>query len=411
MRIQELLVESEQLDEGPLSAIGTGLGKVAGGAAKAVGAVAGGVAGLGSAFKKGYQSGKSTVAGDEEPAAAAPADDAAPADAGGGAAPAPAAPAAAPAAKPKSAFDRLNTAANSGTKAPAGAAPAAAAPAAEPAGANASPAMGQMANQLAGEKPNTMANAPVSKTNTAKPGNPNAAAPAADPAAAPNPKADTAYAQAQKAVQGLPPEQQKEIVTMLQADPKVKAAMTAKAPKAAPAGKAPAADAGAAPAAPQEFPKKANGSTMNYHPETGEKFATPADAQAYLDKRIAADPTYGQPKAKTAAPAAEPAAPAAEPAAPAPAATPTAAPAAEPTAAPATPTPKAADADATDAGKPGFLQSKIKGRRPPAGPSQAEIDADRERLMGKFTDSVERHKKAMTESAIRTGELSFYRKR
>ena len=44
-------------------------------------------------------------------------------------------------------------------------------------------AFGQMANTLAGEKPNTMANAPVSKTNTAKPGNPNAA-PAADPAAA-----------------------------------------------------------------------------------------------------------------------------------------------------------------------------------------------------------------------------------
>jgi hypothetical protein len=45
--------------------------------------------------------------------------------------------------------------------------------------------MGQMAKQLAGEKPNTMANAPVSKTNVAKPGNPNAAAPSADPAAAP----------------------------------------------------------------------------------------------------------------------------------------------------------------------------------------------------------------------------------
>jgi hypothetical protein len=51
-----------------------------------------------------------------------------------------------------------------------------------------------MAGQLAkggAEQPNTMANAPVSKTNTAKPGNPNAApaadpaAPAADPAAAP----------------------------------------------------------------------------------------------------------------------------------------------------------------------------------------------------------------------------------
>jgi hypothetical protein len=66
-------------------------------------------------------------------------------------------------------------------KAPAaapGAAPAGGAPAADP-GAG---AMGQMANQLAGEKPNTMANTPVSKTNVAQPGNPNAAP--ADPAAA-----------------------------------------------------------------------------------------------------------------------------------------------------------------------------------------------------------------------------------
>ena len=59
-------------------------------------------------------------------------------------------------------------------------------------------AMGAMAGQLAkggAAEPNTMANAPVSKTNTAKPGNPNAApaatqtapepAPAAEPTAAP----------------------------------------------------------------------------------------------------------------------------------------------------------------------------------------------------------------------------------
>jgi len=46
--------------------------------------------------------------------------------------------------------------------------------------------MGAMAGQLAkgAAAPNTMANAPVSKTNTAKPGNPNAA-PAAEPTAAP----------------------------------------------------------------------------------------------------------------------------------------------------------------------------------------------------------------------------------
>jgi hypothetical protein len=48
-------------------------------------------------------------------------------------------------------------------------------------------AFGQMVNQLAGQKPNTMANAPVSKTNVAQPGNPNAAAAPATavPAAAP----------------------------------------------------------------------------------------------------------------------------------------------------------------------------------------------------------------------------------
>jgi hypothetical protein len=47
--------------------------------------------------------------------------------------------------------------------------------------------MGAMAGQLAkgGSQPNTMANAPVSKTNKAKPGNPNAAPAATEPAAAP----------------------------------------------------------------------------------------------------------------------------------------------------------------------------------------------------------------------------------
>jgi hypothetical protein len=56
-------------------------------------------------------------------------------------------------------------------------------------------AFGQMAQQLGapGEKPaNTMANAPVSKTNTAKPGNPNAAKPTAAPAPAAEPAAPAA---------------------------------------------------------------------------------------------------------------------------------------------------------------------------------------------------------------------------
>ena len=75
------------------------------------------------------------------------------------------------------------------------------------AGAGAAPkagagAFGQMAAQLGGEKPNTMANAPVSKTNVAKPGNPNAAAPAAAAPAAPAAAAAAAPAAAAPAARG-----------------------------------------------------------------------------------------------------------------------------------------------------------------------------------------------------------------
>ncbi len=305
MKINEILVESQQLDEGPLDAIGRGIGKVAGGAAKSVGAVAGGVAGLGKAFMKGYRGGKATVGGDEEGDApdqggAAPAADAQPAAGGGQLAAAPKAKA-----KPKSTFGKLSAAASGGAEQPAAQPAAAAAPAAEPAG---------------GEAP-AAAPKPTAKAKAAP-----AAAPAAKPAAAPaaQPQGDggTAYAQAQKAVQSLPPEQQKEIVTMLQADPKVKAAMSK-------------------PAAP---------------------------------------------KAK-AAPAAQPAA------------QPAAAPAAEP-----------APASQPAAEKPGFLKTatdKIQDRskKKAAKPSQAEIDADRERIMGVTSDSIIRKGLMVSES------FSFFRKR
>ena len=76
-------------------------------------------------------------------------------------------------------------------------APKAAAPAAG--GAAGAGAFGNMANQLAGQKPNTMANAPVSATNTAKPGNPNLAQPAAAPAADAAAPATTPAATATKA--------------------------------------------------------------------------------------------------------------------------------------------------------------------------------------------------------------------
>jgi hypothetical protein len=271
MKITEILVESQQLDEGPF---GTAVGKAVGGLAKGVGAVAGGVAGLGKAFGKGYQSGKATVAGDPDPNAA-PADAEEPA-----AKPAakPAAGAAAPATAPVGGATAQPTAGEVNKAGPAGTAPAkplqgqakvaadktaAATADQEPSAAGqtmyaqvkanidkldkkgkqrilqllqksiAAPAggaeaggtttkdqagagaMGAMASQLsaAGGKPaNTMANAPVSATNTAKPGNPNAApaatqtapepapaAPTAEPAAtqtAPAPAADTTAAPA-----------------------------------------------------------------------------------------------------------------------------------------------------------------------------------------------------------------------
>ena len=64
MRINDLLIEStNQLDEGPkFNKFGQAVGNVAGMAAKGIGAVAGGIAGLGAAAKKGFQAGKSQVA-------------------------------------------------------------------------------------------------------------------------------------------------------------------------------------------------------------------------------------------------------------------------------------------------------------------------------------------------------------
>jgi hypothetical protein len=101
MRIQEILIESHQLDEGPiLNKIGTAVGKGVGTLAKGVGAVAGGVAGLGSAVKKGFRAGKATVggAGDADPAGGAASGGTTAAPAAGGAAPAAGG---APAGKPK----------------------------------------------------------------------------------------------------------------------------------------------------------------------------------------------------------------------------------------------------------------------------------------------------------------------
>jgi len=64
MRLTEILTESQELEEGPLGAIGRGLAKGIGGVAKGVGMI-GGIAG---GVKKAYQKGKATstanIAGD-----------------------------------------------------------------------------------------------------------------------------------------------------------------------------------------------------------------------------------------------------------------------------------------------------------------------------------------------------------
>ena len=66
MRVNDLIVESAQLDELTAADVGKGVGKIA----KGAGAVAGGVAGAWDAAKKGFQSGRATVAGEPDPNAA-----------------------------------------------------------------------------------------------------------------------------------------------------------------------------------------------------------------------------------------------------------------------------------------------------------------------------------------------------
>jgi hypothetical protein len=316
MKIHEILVESQQLDEGPLlNKIGSGIGKVAGTVAKGIGAVAGGVAGAGTAMKKGWQAGKAAVAraGDDEPETAAPAAEPAaggaqqPALTGGPTAGLP------PAAEPVGGPTAQPAAGDVNKAGPAGTAPA-------------KPLQGQ---------------AKVAADKTA------AATAGQDPAAA----GQTMYAQVKANIDKLDKKGKQRILQLLQKS------MAAAPAAAAPAAAAPAAAAPAAPAA--------------------------------------------------AAPAAEPAAaPAVEPTAPA----------AEPTAAPVTAPKKTggrvkgqlsqdpravkrreANAAKQQAGEP-------KKQAAPA-QTQAEIDADRERIMGVTSDSIVRRQPMMAEG------FSLFRKR
>lgn len=57
MRISDIILESEQLDEISLAGVGQGIGKFASGVGKTVGGAIGGVKAAGTAVKRGYQQG------------------------------------------------------------------------------------------------------------------------------------------------------------------------------------------------------------------------------------------------------------------------------------------------------------------------------------------------------------------
>jgi hypothetical protein len=227
MRIDDLfLTESQNLEEGPIwdkvKGAGAAVGKGIGAVGQAVGAVAGVPAGIAGAVKKGYQASRDTIAGGpgstpqpaqgQSPAAgaqAAPqAGTMAPAASGSAPQAQAAAPTAAQAQQSKVGVSQINKILPTlrardlasikktldATLAKKQKAPAPGAG-----------AMSQMANTLTGTPApsappaNTMANAPVSKTNTAKPGNPNAAPTGLPPGV--NPEKANAAQQAA----GLPP--------------------------------------------------------------------------------------------------------------------------------------------------------------------------------------------------------------
>lgn len=387
MKINEILTESEiyDLEEGPLlNKVGTAVGKGVGALAKGVGAVAGGVAGLGAAAKKGFQAGKQTVAGAGDTDPNAPAGD-------------------------QAAADQTTAGDNQG-------------------GTRATAAGGQQA----AAQPNKGGFLSGLKAGLAgKTGNPKQAASGQGAGAAP--------AGGQQAAPTQEP-----------------AATAADANAQGPKGTAPAkTQTGAAAQAMQKTAQATQGAGAE---KAGQTLYAQVKAQVgQLDKKgkqrilqllqkSMAQPAPADQKA--AAPAAEPTAPAA-PAATAPAAEPTA-PVAEPTA-PAAPAGRAqgggkvagqqsqtpgaiakrnarAAAKAAPTTEPAAEPAAPKkkgGRKKPAAASQAEIDADRERLMGPTSDSiirtqpslaetfaakVEEHKRKMFAEGLTKGQTSIFRK-
>ena len=310
MKITEILVESHELEEGPLlNKFGSGVGKVAGTVAKGVGAIAGGVAGAGTALKKGWNAGKAAVAraGDDEPETA------------GG-----------PEAQP-SATD-INKDGPAGT-------------------AQAKPLQGQ---------------AKVAADKTA------AATADQDPATA----GQTMYSQVKANIGKLDKKGKQRILQLLQKS------MAAPEPKAAPA-----ADPGA--------------NAMGQMASQLTKPAAPTPAATVK-------PAFGGDSEPAAAPTAEPTA---TQTAPAPVA-----PTAEPTAAPVTPPKKTGgrvkgqlsqDPRAVKRREANAAKQQTKEPKKQAAPAQtqAQIDADRERIMGVTSDSIVRRQPMMAEG------FSLFRKR
>lgn len=272
MRLNEFLTESQQremqmLQEGPLGSLvkaaGRGVGNVIGGVARTAGSVKGAVKGAVARAKSSFAGGEkdayNALAGKPDSGGTAPgakpvAGDATPAAktggtatgaTGGGAAgaapdnrlsnPTPPsggdAAAGAPAAK-QGVLGKIGQAVKDFKKGYAGdddagidaQKPAAGAKGggttATPPGGAAQPAAGDETPAAGG---GTTAEPAADEPQAAAPGAKGAKPAAGKPgASAAN---DSAYAQAQKAVDGLPPEQKKEVIAMLQADPKVKAAM------------------------------------------------------------------------------------------------------------------------------------------------------------------------------------------
>lgn len=216
MRIKQLIQETqsqEQLDELDMTGLAKGAGTALGKTAQGLGAVAGGVKGAWDAAKSGFQAGKNFVSGKGGAQQQAPAD-------GGQQEPAQtSAPTQAQAQSDVNPQDIQSQIAQkkqeiSALQKQLSAAKAQPAQASQQQATGGAGAFGQMANAITGggqaaqAQPNTMANTPVSKTNTAKPGNPNAEPAAAPAATTTAPAATTPQAPAQTGTAPLTAQQQ-----------------------------------------------------------------------------------------------------------------------------------------------------------------------------------------------------------